>query len=91
MVEVKVEVKEHFSFAVQATRSVEKDNSLHSLLVAGIHFTKKNKFLSVIPSANMFLEIYRKKEGQSQRRTRNYRKVFWTHFHIAVTRANRND
>lgn len=41
-----VEVKGHFSFAVQATYSVEKDNNLHSLLVAGIHFTKRQIFVS---------------------------------------------
>lgn len=55
-----VEVKEHFSFAVQATCSAEKDNSLHSPLVAGIHFSKKQILISGSFSRYIPGDLYQK-------------------------------
>lgn len=51
-----------FLFAVQAARSAEKENILQSLLFADILIFKR-QVLPIIPSTNVFLEIYSKKEG----------------------------
>lgn len=60
-----VEVEGHFCFAVQAVYSAEKENILQSLLFADI-LTVKRQILSVIPSTNIILEVYSKKEGSGR-------------------------
>lgn len=57
-----IEMEVHFCFAIQAVYFAEKENILQSLLFADI-LTVKRQYFSVIPSINIFLEVYSKKEG----------------------------
>lgn len=49
-------------FAVQAACSAKKENILQSLLFADILIFKR-QVLPVIPSTNVFLEVYSKNDG----------------------------